>query len=207
MQNKILEIHRQLYKKHGHPKNQWVLWCKNPKTIKEREEIIIGSILTQQTNWKNVEKAIKNLKLANCIRLDKIYNLGKKNPEKLKNLIKPSGFYNTKAKYLFNIAKFFHDNGGIKGFLKSRSEIQNLRAMIREVHGVGQETADSILLYALDKPVFVIDEYTKRLVRKEKISKISSYPRLQKLFEKSLIKDFRLFQSFHALIVIDGQNE
>ncbi|MBI2627003.1 MAG: endonuclease [Parcubacteria group bacterium] len=207
MQNKILEIYKQLYKKRGHPKNQWVLWCKNPKTIKEREEVIIGSILTQQTNWKNVEKAIKNLKFANCVRLERIYNLGKKKPEKLKNLIRPSGFYNIKTKYLINIARFFVQNGGVAKFLKSKQMVHDLRSMIHNVHGVGQETADSILLYALDKPVFVIDEYTKRFARKEGISKTLSYSHLQRLFEKSLTKDFKLYQIFHALIVINGQKK
>ena len=84
--------------------------------------------------------------------------------------------------------------------------MKELREKLLNLLGVGPETADSILLYGLDKPIFVIDEYTKRLVRKEKLARDLSYDYLQKLFESNLSRDFALYQDFHALIVIDGKN-
>jgi endonuclease-3 related protein len=86
-------------------------------------------------------------------------------------------------------------------------ELKELREELLKLKGIGPETADSILLYALDKPVFVIDEYTKRLIRKRNLAKNLNYNFLQKLFEENLRKDFRLYQDFHALIVIDGKNQ
>ena len=88
-----------------------------------------------------------------------------------------------------------------------KRDLKELRRKLLELKGIGPETADSILLYGLDKPIFVIDEYTRRLVRKRKLSKNMSYGFLQELFEKNLKKDFRLYQDFHALIVIDGKNK
>lgn len=116
-----------------------------------------------------------------------------KNKRKLAQLIRPCGFYQQKVKYLFNLAKFITQS---KNF--SRTELLAQK-------GVGPETADSILLYALEKPVFVIDEYTRRLVAKLKLTNNFSYLHLQQLFEKNLKKDYKLYQDFHALIVIDGK--
>jgi endonuclease-3 related protein len=122
--------------------------------------------------------------------------LGGKNFNKFVQAIRPSGFYKTKAKYLFGVAEFF---------TKRRGEIK--RDDLLNLKGVGKETADSILLYALEKPVFVIDEYTRRLVEKKKLTKNLSYDYLQKLFEKNMPRNWRLYQDFHALIVIDGKNK
>jgi len=217
-ENHLEKLYRELRKKYGKPSGQWRLWCKRPKTEREREEVIIGAILTQRTNWKNVEIAINNLKKAGINSLKDICKLGVK---KLTPLIRPSGFYRTKARYLFSLAKFIVENYGslekMKGdelrsssrFANARAkeEPEELREKLLKVKGIGPETADSILLYALDRPIFVIDEYTKRLVRKRRLSSDISYAFLQKLFEKSLKRDFRLFQDFHALIVIDGKNK
>ena len=202
-ENSFKNLHRELKKKYGKPAGQWKLWCKRPKTKKEREEIIIGAILTQRTNWKNVEIAINNLKKAKKNSLKGIYKLGVK---KLTPLIKPSGFYRTKARYLFYLAKFIVENYGNLEKMK-KEKLEKLREVLLKIKGIGPETADSILLYGLDKPVFVVDEYTQRLIRKRKLSQNLSYEFLQKLFEKNLKRDFRLYQDFHALIVIDGKNE
>ena len=88
-----------------------------------------------------------------------------------------------------------------------RSDPCKLREEVLALKGIGEGTADSILLYALDKPIFVVDEYTRRLVKKRRLANNLSYAFLQKLFEKNLRKDFRLYQDFHALIVIDGKNK
>ena len=193
--NKIFELYQDLREKYNSPQGQWNLWCQRPKTKSEREEVIIGAILTQRTNWKNVELALNNLKKAGVYSLKGISRLGVK---KLAPLIRPSGFYQAKAKYLFQLAKFI---------LKNYDNLDKIkRGQLLELKGLGPETADSILLYALDKPVFVIDEYTRRLVKEKNLAKNLSYDFLQKLFEENLKKDFRLYQDFHALIVIDGKD-
>jgi len=201
---KVFEkLYRELKRKYGRPKDQWQLWCKRPKTEREREEVIIGAILTQRTNWKNVELALNNLKKAKINSLRDIHQLG---PEKLTPLIRPSGFYQTKANYLFYLAKFIlKDYGGLEKM--KREDLGKLREKLLKLKGIGKETADSILLYALDKPVFVIDEYTRRLAKRWHLAKNLSCNSLQKLFEENLKKDYRLYQDFHALIVIDGKNK
>jgi len=199
--NTFEKLYKELKRKYGPPKGQWSLWCKRPKTNKERGKVIIGAILTQRTNWRNVELAIKNLNQAKINSLQDIFRRG---PKKIENLIKPSGFYKAKAQYLFNLAKFIIKNyGSLEKMKKEKTE--KLKEELLQLKGIGPETADSILLYALDKPIFVIDEYTRRLVKKRKLAKNLSYNFLQKLFEKNLRKDFKLYQDFHALIVIDGK--
>ena len=199
--NNIQGLYAKLHKLHGHPSGQWLLWCKRPKTTREREEVIIGAMLTQNTNWRNVAKAMANLKAAGKCSLKMIANPAAF--EQVKALIKPSGFYNTKSKYLTGVANFFKTIGGVKRAMKLN--VGDLRKMLLAQKGVGPETADSILNYALDMPSFVIDEYTRRIVRKEKISRSGDYNFLQKLFEKNIQKDFALYQDLHALIVIAGK--
>lgn len=198
----IFKLYQELRKKYGKPEGQWKLWCKRPKTAREREKVIMGAILTQRTNWKNVEMALNNLKKAGINSLGDILRMG---PGKLGNLIKPSGFYKTKARYLFGLARFILKKKGLVNVAKS--DLKELREELLVLKGVGPETADSILLYALDKPVFVIDEYTRRLVKKRRLTENMSYVFLQKLFEEGLKKDYCLYQDFHALIVINGKNE
>jgi len=199
----IGKLYKELKRKYGSPKGQWKLWCKTHKIEKEREEVIIGAILTQRTNWKNVELTINNLKSAKINSLKDISRLG---PKKLASLIKPSGFYKTKAQYLLNLTRFVIKNyGGLRKMKKA--ELKELRQDLLKLKGIGPETADSILLYGLDKPIFVVDEYTKRLVKIHNLAKKIDYHFLQKLFEENLRRDYKLYQNFHALIVIDGKNK
>jgi Uncharacterized protein related to Endonuclease III len=159
--NTFEKLYKELKRKYGPPKGQWSLWCKRSKTNKERERVIIEAILTQRTNWRNVELAIKNLNQAKISSLQDIFRRG---PKKLENLIKPSGFYKAKAQYLFNLVKFIIENyDSLEKMKKEKTE--KLREKLLQLKGIGPETADSILLYALDKPIFVIDEYTRRLVK------------------------------------------
>lgn len=201
--NAFEKLYKALRKKYGKPKTQWELWCKRPKTRKEREKVIIGAILTQRTNWKNVELALANLQKKKAASLKGIYRLGSK---KIAPLIKPAGFYKTKAGYLFNLAEFVVENYGSPEKMKMVEE-KILREELLKLKGIGPETADSILLYALDKPVFVIDEYTKRFAKKHNLAAKTDYYSLQKLFENNLRKEVKLYQDFHALIVIDGKNK
>jgi len=170
MNNKILKLYFDLREKYGSAEDipsgsngQWRLWRKRSKTLKEKEEILIGAILTQRTNWRNVELAMSNLKKAKINSLAGIYKLGEK---KLAEFIKPSGFYRQKAKYLFGLAEFVVGRGGLAKIIKEPTK--ELRKELLDLKGVGPETADSILLYALERPVFVIDEYTRRLIKKKK---------------------------------------
>lgn len=216
--DRIFNLYKALYNKHGAPQGQWKLWCKRPKTAREKEEVIIGAILTQRTNWRNVELALEKTRKAKSLSLKGIRELGEKDIKSLQELIRSSGFYQTKSKCLLALANFFRKNGGLKKV--SCLEADELRPIILDLPGIGPETADSILLYALEKPVFVIDEYTRRLLGKEagKIEK-APYEHLRKLFEENIAEDLKrfqaisgaksiieLYQDFHALIVIEGKN-
>ncbi len=202
--NKFQNLYQKLYKKYGHPSGQWKIWCKRPKTYKEREEIIIGAVLTQRTNWNNVERAISCLKEAGICSIYGVFENARKRKEKFADLIRSSGFYKQKAGYLFGLAKFIVETyGDIKEMKKQK--LEKLRKELLSLKGLGKETTDSILLYALDKPIFVIDEYTRRLAKRYRLSENFSYDSLQKLFQGNLPKNYRLYQDLHALIVIEEQ--
>lgn len=167
------------------------------------EEIAIGAILTQNTNWKNVEKALNNLKVERARSVRGIYKLGIRNYGKLLELIKPSGYYNQKAKRLFEFCKFIIERRqNLKTFLKRKTARDELLSL----HGIGPETADTILLYADNIPTFVIDAYTKQFAKYHHLTKETSYHGLQKFFMKNLPKDPKLFQDYHALIVKWGKD-
>jgi len=160
-----------------------------PKTKKQIFEICIGAILTQNTAWTNVEKALVNLKKINAIDSGKILKM---DIAKLKKAIKPAGYYNQKAKKLKEFAKFFIE---LKGKTPTREQLL-------KVWGVGKETADSILLYAYKIPVFVVDAYTRRIFSKLGFfKKDADYDEIRNFFEENLPKDFKVHQEFHALIV------
>ncbi|MFH1902608.1 MAG: hypothetical protein ABIK20_00910 [Candidatus Omnitrophota bacterium] len=199
--NRIQTLYAELKQRYGKPQGQWSLWCKRPKTLEEKELIAIEAILTQRANWKNVQLAVANLKEADCLGLK---NILVTEDRKLSRLVRPSGFYRQKAERLKILARFLlKDCGGIGP--ASEIPLNELRPRLLALKGVGPETADDILLYALGKPVFVIDEYTRRLARRLNLARVLSYQSLQELFEKNLKKDYRSYQDFHALIVINGK--
>ena len=158
-------------------------------------EVVIGAVLTQQTRWENVERAIKNLKDHSLVEADP---LSKVKTEELEELIRCTGFYRQKAMRLKNISAFFNENPDI--LEKPSGE---LRKVLLSLNGVGEETADSIVLYAADKPKFVIDAYTKRMCKCIGIE--GDYGKLQSIFESSLPGDVPLYKEFHALIVEYGK--
>ncbi len=161
-----------------------------------KDEMVIGALLTQNTSWNNVEIAITNMKRENLCSLEKIF---KADCEVLKKCIKPAGFFNQKASYLKNIAEFFVKNGSFNKL--DMFDNATLRKKLLSVKGVGKETADSILLYAFNRAVFVVDAYTRRLVERHNLLKEISYDNIQHLFESNLKKDSSLFGEYHALIV------
>ncbi len=158
-------------------------------------EVVIGAVLTQQTRWENVERAIKNLKDHSLLEA---YPLSKVKTEELEELIRCTGFYRQKAMRLKNISAFFNKNPDI---LEKPSD--ELRKIMLSLNGIGEETADSIVLYAADKPKFVIDAYTKRMCKCMGIE--GDYGKLQSVFESSLPGDVPLYKEFHALIVEYGK--
>ncbi|SMO54968.1 DNA-3-methyladenine glycosylase III [Balnearium lithotrophicum] len=165
-------------------------------------EVCVGAILTQNTNWKNVERAIENLKLLNLLSPEKMVSV---NIKTLQAAIKPVGFYRKKALYLKNFSEFLLRKGGLSRL--QSLETQELRNELLEIKGIGKETSDSILLYALNKPIFVVDNYTKRLLLRLGLIKNSkiSYENLQDIVEKEIkpIKEnIKIYKEFHALIVI-----
>jgi len=160
-----------------------------PQTERQKFEICLGAILTQNTAWPNVEKALTNLNAIKAID-QKIIN--EITIELLKELIRPAGYFNQKSIYLKEFTKFFLK---LKGNAPSRERLL-------EVKGIGNETADSILLYAYRQPEFVVDAYTRRIFTNLKIIKEeATYMEIKGLFESNLKKDFKIFQEYHALIV------
>ncbi|RJQ39871.1 MAG: endonuclease III domain-containing protein [Nitrospiraceae bacterium] len=191
---KLLSICDKLFKFFG-PQNWW------PGDTPF--EIAVGAILTQNTNWGNVEKAINNLKKANVLNSKAIHDMPVK---KLASLIQPSGYFNIKAKRLKSFINFLMNDyhGSMKNMKKE--EMHSLREKLLSVNGIGPETADSILLYALDKPIFVIDAYTKRVLSRHNIlGHDEAYDKFQELFHLSLKKDVKLFNEYHALFVRVGK--
>lgn len=166
-------------------------------------EIIVGAVLTQNTSWQNVEKAIKNLKKKNLLAVKKLYKIREK---VLSKLIKPVGYYNIKAKRLKELIKFLcrRYEGDLEKMAKEEGEI--LRKELLGVKGIGKETADSILLYALNKPFFVVDAYTKRIfLRHNLIGEKMGYDEIQKLLEGNLPRRVEIYNEFHALLVKLGK--
>lgn len=166
-------------------------------------EIMIGAILTQNTNWKNVERAIGNLKAANLFSPAQMLELPH---QKLANLIKPSGYYNQKAKKIKNFLKFFKDEYGFSIQKMRSEEMSTMREKLLHINGIGKETADSIILYALQKPIFVVDAYTYRVLSRHNIvPEDATYEEIQDLFMSNLEHDVQLFNEYHALFVKVGK--
>ncbi|MCK8515956.1 endonuclease III domain-containing protein [Methylonatrum kenyense] len=163
-------------------------------------EILVGAILTQNTAWTNVEKAMARLREQGRLNPGALLDL----PEpQLAELIRSSGYYNIKASRLRALLSVLREDGGLDGWRDH--ETAALRARLLAVRGVGEETADSILLYALGRPVFVIDAYTRRIFsRLGLVSGDESYRELAEWFERQLTADVDLYQDFHAQIVTLG---
>ncbi|MFC1867157.1 endonuclease III domain-containing protein [Thermodesulfobacteriota bacterium] len=166
-------------------------------------EIMVGAILTQNTNWKNVEKAIENLKKTKLLSMEALHAVSMSD---LAEMIRPAGYFNIKAGRLKNLINFVYESyeGDIAKLINE--ETGALREGLLSVKGVGPETADSIVLYAAERPVFVIDTYTHRVLNRHGlVDDQSTYHDLQEFFMDNLPDDPRLFNEFHALIVNIGK--
>ncbi len=198
--NLFLQVYGKLLAAFG--RQRW--W---PTTTAAREtEIIIGAILTQNTSWKNVEKAISNLAAAGMVDFRRIAAAKK---GKIAQLIRPSGYYNQKAERLKLFARYVCDNygGGVKRLLLK--EKGKLRDELLQLNGIGPETADSISLYAANKPAFVVDAYTRRIFSRIGVCGSGvSYDELQQLLVSGLPESMRTaaaYSQYHALLVELGK--
>lgn len=193
-ENSLMEMFHLLFDHFG-PQNWW--------PADTEFEVMIGAVLTQNTSWKNVEKALDNLKGEGGLSLRRIDAM---RVEDLALLIRPAGYFNVKARRLKNLIRFVAEEyeGDLGLFLGEETDV--LRRGLLSVKGIGPETADSILLYAARRPIFVVDAYTHRILhRHEMIDETVSYEEIQDLFMGRLPEDERLFNEFHALIVQTGK--
>jgi len=167
-------------------------------------EVVIGAILTQNTNWKNVERAIANLKREGLLdprALDAV------DADRLGEIIRPAGYYRIKARRLKNLMRLLAERFDARLDALFALPTADLRETVLAVAGIGPETADSILLYAAGRPVFVVDAYTARILyRHGLIESAATYEDLQSLFHGALAEDTGLYQEYHALLVAVGKN-
>jgi len=189
----IPQVYKKLLAVHG--PQRW--WPGN-----SRFEIMVGAVLTQNTAWINVERAIENLKQARALAPEKILAA---HPRRLAGWLRPSGYFNVKARRLKAMCRWLVEQGGVRRL--ARLPTPALRAGLLSVNGIGPETADDILLYAFERPVFVVDAYTRRIFHRLGISRgTEDYETLRRLFEGVLGEDAALFNEYHALIVAHGKD-
>jgi len=184
----LVDIFQRLFDHYG-PQSWW--------PAEHEFEVMVGAVLTQNTNWKNVELALENLRKHNVLDFHEILKL---EIGDLETLIRPAGFYRKKANTIRSICSCLVDHQGIEGL--SRQSHEYCRKAILDITGIGDETADAILLYALDKPAFVIDKYTNRIVSRLNSTDSSLGAQdLQQAFMQQLPPQLACYQEYHALLV------
>lgn len=191
----FLGIYRALYRHYG--RRHW--WPGETPF-----EIIVGAILTQNTAWKNVERAISNLKKKRILTPKALLRIPR---PRLAQLIRPAGYFNIKGERLKHFVRFLQT--GYQGSLKRmfRTKLPRLRLELLEINGIGEETADSILLYAGEKPSFVVDAYTRRVFERHRYLRGNEdYRTIQEIFSKLLPQSISLYNDFHAQIVEVGKD-
>ena len=194
MRERLLEIYHRLYAAYG-PQHWWP--GEGPF------EVIVGAILTQQVGWRNVELAIAGLKTAGLMDPE---SLARAPLEQIAQIIRPTGYYNQKAKKLKAFLDFLNARYNTDLNKLFSLPVDKLRAELLSVRGIGEETADSIILYAAEKPSFVVDAYTRRiLTRLGVINGEESYGEIRELFMKNLPEDVPLYNEYHALLVRHGK--
>jgi len=194
MKTILMKIYRTLYQAYG-PMHWW--------PGETPFEVMVGAILTQNTAWTNVEKAIQRLKEKRVLSSGGIHRLEK---SQLASLIRPSGYYRIKADRLKAFVDFFFENYGGRVERMRNGDLGTLRQKLLGVKGIGPETADSILLYSLRKPIFVVDAYTRRVLSRHKlVPDDAPYEEIQKLFMDLLPLDEKMFNEYHALFVHLGK--
>lgn len=191
-EEKLLSIYKKLLTMYGH--QQW--WPADGPF-----EVMLGAILTQNTNWSNVEKALLLLRQQVPLTADAILSLSNTD---LEICLKPSGYFRIKTQRVQNYCRWYLEQGAYAGL--DNSSTSQLREQLLKVQGIGPETADDILLYAFNRPVFVIDAYTRRLLQRlDLIQGQEKYECCRQLFETQLPKSVDLYKQYHALIVIHAK--
>ncbi len=191
----LMEVYRRLLAARGHQG-----WWPGDGPF----EVVVGAVLTQNTAWTNVERAIANLRAAGVLDPHRLAAIGH---DALATLLRPAGYFNVKAHRLRAVNEFLlREAGGDVTALGSDHDTEALRARLLRVPGVGRETADSILLYALGRPVFVVDAYTRRVFgRMGLLAPETDYDVIRAFFETRLPPDADLFNDYHAQVVIHGK--
>jgi len=191
----LLATYQLLYDRYG-PQHWWP--AETPL------EMIIGAILTQSAAWTNVEKAIHNLKANGALSVEWLRILPQ---DELARLVHPSGYYNVKARKIRAFVDWLAGEYGGDLDKLFALDMADLRQELLSVHGVGEETADSIILYAAHKPIFVIDAYTRRIIMRLGLAPCEeTYAAFQALFMENLLHDEALFNEYHALLVQHGKS-
>jgi len=195
LQEQLLEYYERLFSHFGPQK-----WWPGDSPL----EVCVGAILTQNTNWNNVARAIENLKKAGLLRADALYSIP---AEELARHIRPAGYYNVKASRLKNFINYLWSNHQGRLDKMFDMDMEPLRDELLTVKGIGPETADSILLYGGGKPTFVIDAYTMRCLRRHDIiDDECQYEDARRLFMANLPLDVQLYNEYHALFVALGKH-
>lgn len=166
-------------------------------------EVCVGAILTQQTKWQNAAKAIENLKDRALLEPSAI---AKAEPSEIENLVRSSGFFRQKAARLQGFCRHIVDewNGSVEVLLEQ--PLEKARSELLALKGIGPETADSMLLYAGEHPVFVVDAYAVRIINRMGLFNGRDYHDVQRFFENGLSSDAAMFNEYHALLVEHGKN-
>ncbi len=194
MRERLEEVYERLHARFG-PQHWW--------PGDSRWEIMVGAVLTQNTSWRNVEKAIANLKRADRLQPDRMRRV---RLTTLSQLVRPSGYFNLKARRLKALVGFLYDHYGGDPARVGTKPLNEERAELLGVYGIGPETADSILLYAGGQPIFVVDAYTRRIMARLGLpGEDSTYEELQALLMKNLRPDAKYFNEYHALLVALGK--
>ena len=194
LSDKLKQIYKLLLKAYG-PQKWW--------PAESSLEVMVGAVLTQNTNWQGVEKAIANLKRVNLLDPHKLKAIP---TEELSRLIKPAGYFNLKARRLKNLIGMVVEAYGGDLVAMGQTETAQLRQELLLVNGVGPETADSILLYAFHRPIFVVDTYTYRVTNRHAlVEEEVNYQALQAFFMQHLPLDVDMFNEYHALLVKVGK--
>jgi endonuclease-3 related protein len=186
------EVYRKLFNHYG-PQHWW--------PAETPFEVMVGAVLTQNTAWSNVERAIENLKQNHCLAPESILDTEIIN---LAEWLRPSGYFNIKAKRLRNFCQWYVNEGQFS--VLSHWNTEKLRKGLLSVNGVGPETADDILLYAFERPIFVIDAYTRRIFSRLGFGFADEgYEHLRLKFENNLPAETKIFNEYHALIVVHAK--
>ena len=190
----LAEMYERLWSAYG-PQHWW--------PAETPAEVVVGTILTQNTAWKNVERAIGNLKASECLTWPALRDVPE---QRLAGLIRPAGTYRTKAARLKSFAAvFWKEHGGSLDSLLA-GDVEDARTRLLAIHGVGPETADSILLYAGNRPTFVVDAYTRRILQRHRlIDGSTDYEAVRRLFLGAVPPDPRVYNEYHALLVGVGK--